>query len=309
MTTALVTGAAGFIGSHLVEGLLERGYDVRGLDNLSSGSLDNLSEVRDDGSFTFVEGDIRDSDVVARLVEGVDYVFHQAAVASVQQSFEDPAHLSDVNCTGTATLLSAAQSAAVRTVVLASSAAVYGSTGSSAKREDDPLAPESPYASSKRYTEELAVQLTEQSSLDIVALRYFNVFGPRQDPQGEYAAVIPKFIDLMLGGDRPVIYGDGEQSRDFVYIEDVVQANLLAIDGEPGIYNVATGSRSTINELVAHLNSILERDIEPEYAAARPGEVRHSLADILNVEQALGYEPKVTFESGLRQTVEAFQEQ
>lgn len=309
MTTALVTGAAGFIGSHLVEALLERGYDVRGLDNLSSGSLDNLSEVRDDGSFTFVEGDIRDSDVVARLVEGVDYVFHQAAVASVQQSFEDPAHLSDVNCTGTATLLSAAQSAAVRTVVLASSAAVYGSTGSSAKREDDPLAPESPYASSKRYTEELAVQLTEQSSLDIVALRYFNVFGPRQDPQGEYAAVIPKFIDLMLGSDRPVIYGDGEQSRDFVYIEDVVQANLLAIDGEPGIYNVATGSRSTINELVAHLNSILERDIEPEYAAARPGEVRHSLADILNVEQALGYEPKVTFESGLRQTVEAFQEQ
>lgn len=309
MTTALVTGAAGFIGSHLVEALLERGYDVRGLDNLSSGSLDNLSEVRDDSSFTFVEGDIRDSDVVARLVEGVDYVFHQAAVASVQQSFEDPAHLSDVNCTGTATLLSAAQSAAVRTVVLASSAAVYGSTGSSAKREDDPLAPESPYASSKRYTEELAVQLTEQSSLDIVALRYFNVFGPRQDPQGEYAAVIPKFIDLMLGSDRPVIYGDGEQSRDFVYIEDVVQANLLAIDGEPGIYNVATGSRSTINELVAHLNSILERDIEPEYAAARPGEVRHSLADILNVEQALGYEPKVTFESGLRQTVEAFQEQ
>lgn len=311
MKRALVTGAAGFIGSHLSEELIDQGYEVRALDDLSSGTLDNLSPIIDHKSFTFIEGDIRNAEVVEACVEGVDYIFHQAAVASVQQSFDEPSGIADVNCTGTSLLLEAAANHDIDTVVVASSAAVYGSGGELPKQETMPVAPESPYALSKQYTEQAAIQLANHNGFDAVGLRYFNVFGPRQDPDGEYAAVIPKFINLMLDGDRPVVFGDGEQSRDFVFVEDVVEANLTAAEGDCAgeVLNVARGERTTINELVAAINSILDTEIEPIHEQARPGDIRHSVADISNARTTIGYEPVVGFRDGLERTINAFSEQ
>jgi len=310
MKRALVTGAAGFIGSHLTEALLDRGYEVRGLDNLSSGSLDNLSAVLDHDSFSFIEDDIRDREAVEKGLDGVDHVFHQAAVASVQRSFDEPSVVSDVNCTGASVLLEAAEKYDVETVVVASSAAVYGSNEVLPKHEELPVAPESPYALSKYYTEQATLQLGAQYDVAAVGLRYFNVFGPRQDPDGEYAAVVPKFIDLMLNGDRPVIFGDGEQSRDFVFIDDIVQANLKAVEsmatGE--VLNVAYGSRTTINELVDEINDILGTTIQPVYEDPRPGDIRHSGADISKASRVAEYEPAVSFRDGLEQTVSWFSE-
>ncbi len=308
MKRALVTGGAGFIGSHLTEALIDRGYEVQVLDNLSSGNLDNLSAVSDHDSFTFIEGDIRNKKLVKRSMEGVDSVFHQAAVASVKRSFDEPTLVSDVNCTGTAVLLEAAENHNVDTVVVASSAAVYGSGGELPKHESHPVKPESPYALSKYYTEQATVQLGQQYNIDTVALRYFNVFGPRQDPAGEYAAVVPKFIELMLGGDRPTIFGDGEQSRDFVHIDDVVQANVKAAEGRATgeVVNVASGSRTTINELVGELNDIIGTSIDAEYHEPRPGDIRHSEAAISKVHTTIDYEPAVEFTEGLERTVEWF---
>ncbi len=311
MVTALVTGAAGFIGSHLVEELLNRGYDVRGLDDLSTGTRDNLSSVMEYEAFTFIEGDVRNPETIFHAVDGVEHVFHQAARVSVQQSFEEPGELADVNCTGTSLLFEAARDSGVESVVVASSAAVYGSDGELPKHEDMPIAPESPYAVSKYYTEQAALQLGERYGINAVALRYFNVFGPRQDPEGEYAAVIPAFIDLMLDGSQPVIYGDGEQSRDFVYVDDVVKANVLAAERDcpDGVYNVARGDRLTINSLVALLNSVLEEDIDPQYDEPRLGEVRHSEADVSKAHYELGFEPAVGLEEGLQRTADALDEQ
>jgi len=310
MKTALVTGAAGFIGSHLSEGLLDRGYRVRGVDTFETGTRQALEPLVDREGFSFAEVDIRDTAGVAAVVDGVDYVFHQAAVASVPRSIEEPVKATDINCTGTATVLDAARNADVDTVVVASSSAVYGSSEELPKVESMAVQPESPYALSKHYTEQLAVQCSELYDIDTVALRYFNVFGPRQDPEGEYAAVIPKFIELMVNGERPVIYGDGEQSRDFVFVEDVVRANVLAAEGDAtGVaVNVAAGERITINELVARLNDVLGTDIEPKYDDPRPGDVRHSVADLELAQEALGYQPEVKFREGLEQTAEWFEE-
>lgn len=305
MKRALVTGAAGFIGSHLTEALLNQGYEVQGLDNLSSGSLDNLSAVSDHDSFSFTRGDIRDSETVEKGIDGVDYVFHQAAVASVQRSFIEPSVVSDVNCTGTSALLEAAAIADVETVVVASSAAVYGSSEEIPKHEAMAVDPKSPYALSKYYTEQATLQLGQEHDITAIGLRYFNVFGPRQYPNGEYAAVVPKFIDLMRNGERPTIFGDGEQSRDFVSIEDVVQANLKAAKSDAtGVYNIASGTRTTINELVDSINAILGTDIQPVYDEPRPGDIRHSGADISNAETDLGYKPAVKFQDGLERTVD-----
>lgn len=311
MKRALVTGAAGFIGSHLTEALLDRGYEVRGLDNLSTGSLDNLSAVSDHDSFSFLEGDIRDRAAVEKGIDGVDHVFHQAAVASVQRSFDEPSVVSDVNCTGTSLLLEAAEKYSVETVVVASSAAVYGSSEELPKHEEMPVAPESPYALSKYYTEQATLQLGNQYDVAAVGLRYFNVFGPRQDPDGEYAAVVPKFIDLMLDEERPVIFGDGNQSRDFVFVDDVVQANLKSVESmaTDEVLNVAYGSRTTINELVEEINDILGTTIQPVYEDPRPGDIRHSGADISKANTVAEYEPDVTFRDGLEQTVDCFSEQ
>jgi UDP-glucose 4-epimerase len=242
--------------------------------------------------------------VVERGVDGVDHMFHQAAVASVQRSFDEPSIVSDVNCTGTSVLLEAAEKYNLETVVVASSAAVYGSNEKLPKHEEMPVAPESPYALSKYYTEQATLQLGQQYDISTVGLRYFNVFGPRQDPKGEYAAVIPKFIDLMLNGEQPVIFGDGEQTRDFVCIDDVVQANLKAAEGNcTGIFNIARGTRTTINELALTVADLLETDLEPVYGAPRPGDVRHSKADISSAQTTLGYDPTDTFAADLEQTI------
>jgi nucleoside-diphosphate-sugar epimerase len=297
---------AGFIGSSLADALLNRGYEVRGIDNFATGRRSNIDALDDGVSFT--EGDVRDADLLAELLDGVDYVFHQAAVPSVPRSVDDPVTSTDANCTGTATLLDAARDTGVDTVVVASSSSVYGSTTDLPKVESMEASPESPYALSKYYTEQLAMQASDLYDFDTVALRYFNVFGPRQDPAGEYAAVIPKFINLMLDGERPVIYGDGEQSRDFTYIDNVIQANVLAAEEDMtgDVFNAACGGRATVNELVEALNALLETDIDPIYDDPRPGDVRHSHADISKAEELLGYEPEVGFEEGLERTVEWF---
>ena len=306
MDKALVTGAAGFIGSNLSRALLDRGYVVRGLDNLSTGREENLDGLLGREAFEFVEADLRQANEVGPAVEGVDVVFHQAAVPSVPRSIDDPRLTTEANCLGTVNLLVAARDAGVETAVVASSSSVYGSGTALPKHEEMPVSPESPYALSKYYTEELAVEFSEFYDLDTVALRYFNVFGPRQDPEGDYAAVIPKFVGLMLDGDRPVIYGDGEQSRDFTYIENVVEANVLAAEGEASgeVFNAACGDRITVNGLVEHLNEILGTELEPIYDDPRPGDVRHSQADVAKIREALGFEPVVGFREGLERTVE-----
>lgn len=308
MPTALVTGAAGFIGSHLSEALLDRGYRVRGVDTFETGRRRNLASLVERSEFSIEEVDIRDRERVAELTDGVEFVFHEAAVASVPRSVEEPVTATATNCTGTAVVLDTAREAGVDTVVVASSSAVYGSTERLPKVESMSVQPESPYALSKHYTEELAVQFSQFHQMDTVALRYFNVFGPRQDPAGDYAAVVPKFVDLMTDGDRPVIYGDGEQSRDFVYIDDVVRANVLAAESDASgvVANVASGERVSINGLVAQLNNVLDTEIEPVYDDPRPGDVRHSVADVERAHAAFGYEPEVGFQEGLEQTVDWF---
>jgi nucleoside-diphosphate-sugar epimerase len=309
MPTALVTGVAGFIGSSLADALLDRGYEVRGIDNVTTGRRSNLEYLNDSARFTFSEGDIRDGDIMRDLLDGVDYVFHQAAVPSVPRSVDDPVTSTDANCTGTATVIDTARHAGVDTVVVASSSSVYGSSEQLPKVESMEVSPESPYALSKYYTEQLAVQASDLYDIDTVALRYFNIFGPRQDPSGEYAAVIPKFLNLMLDGERPVIYGDGEQSRDFTYIDNVVKANVLAAEGDVTgeVFNAACGGRVTVNELVEMLNELLDTDIDPIYDDPRPGDIRHSHADISKARELLGYEPEVEFEDGLERTVEWFE--
>ncbi|MDL0137742.1 GDP-mannose 4,6-dehydratase [Halobacterium salinarum] len=305
MPTALVTGVSGFIGSNLADALLDRGYDVRGVDNFATGRKQNLDPLHADNDFTFQEADVRDADAMTDATEDVDYVFHQAAVPSVPRSVDDPVTTTGVNCTGTATLIDAARKANVDTVVVASSSSVYGSTEQLPKVESMTEQPESPYALSKFYTEKLALQASDLYDIDTAALRYFNIFGPRQDPNGDYAAVIPKFISLMLDGERPVIYGDGEQSRDFTFIENAVQANIRAAEGDATgeAFNVGTGGRVTVNELVDALNDHLGTDLDPVYDDPRPGDVRHSHADISKAREHLDYEPTVDFATGLGRTI------
>lgn len=310
MTRALVTGVAGFIGSHLAEALLEAGYAVRGIDNFSTGRRRNLAPLRSRDDFSFREGDVRDAETVASLVTGVDYVFHQAAIASVPRSVEDPVAAIDVNCTGTATVLDAARQAAVDAVVVASSAAVYGTDERVPKVETMRVDPESPYALSKYATETLAVQASDLYDVDAVALRYFNVFGSRQDPEGDYAAVVPTFADRMLEGDRPVVYGDGEQSRDFIHVDDVVRANRLAAERDVSgdVFNVGRGVGVTVNDLVDVLNDQLGTALDPVYEPPRPGDVRRSRADITKARDRLGFEPEVSFEDGLDRTLAGIRE-
>ena len=309
MPTAFVTGVAGFIGSHLADALLDRGYTVRGIDNFETGRQSNLDPFADHEDFSFVEGDIRDTDVVADQLAGVDSIFHQAAVPSVPRSVEDPVTSTDVNCTGTATLFDEARRADVETAVVASSSSVYGSSEELPKVETMETNPESPYALSKYYTEQLAVQSADLYGIETAALRYFNVYGPRQDPEGDYAAVVPKFISLMLDGQRPVIYGDGEQSRDFTYIDNVVQANILAAESDVNgdVFNVARNDRVTVNELVDTLNDLLGTDLDAVHDDPRPGDVRHSMADISKARDVLGYDPDVGFEDGLERTIAHFE--
>ena len=304
MAQYLVTGGAGFIGSHLCRRLLASGCAVRVLDDLSSGRRENLAAL--DGEVDLVEGDLRDEALVSAALAGVDYVLHHAAVASVQTSIERPRFEQEVNAVGTLQLFEAARRAGVRRVVFAASAASYGNDPTGPKREEMLPAPESPYAISKIAGEYYARVYSSLYGLEVVCLRYFNVFGPRQDPSSPYSGVISIFAERMLAGAAPTVFGDGGQSRDFVYVDNVVEANMRACT-TPGIagrvYNIGCGRSASLLELVAALNRVLGTAIEPEFAPARPGDVRISLADITRAQRELGYEPVVHFEEGLEQTL------
>lgn len=305
MSVYLVTGGAGFIGSHLVEALVERGETVRVLDNFSTGDLANLEPVR--GQTHVINGDITDPETVRAAMEGVEVVFHQAALASVPRSITNPLATHDACATGTLHVLSAARQLGVRRVVYAASSSAYGGSQKLPKHEDDPTLPLSPYAVAKLTGEHYCAAFAGVYGLETVRLRYFNVFGPRQSPDSPYAAVIPKFLAAMTSGRAPLIHGDGKQSRDFTFIADVVQANLLAA-AAPGVsgkvYNIACGRRTSLLELVQHLNELLGTDIQPEHTDPRPGDVHHSLADIAEARADLEYEPTTDMVTGLRKCLE-----
>ena len=304
MSFYLVTGGAGFIGSNIVERLIRDGEQVRVLDNFSTGKRDNLAPWLD--RIELIEGDIRDREVVKRAAKGIDYVLHQAALPSVPRSVDDPATTHEVNATGPLNVLLAARDSGVKRLVYASSSSVYGNSLELPKREEMPTRPLSPYAVSKLAGENYCRAFYEVYGLQTVCLRYFNVFGPRQDPASQYAAVIPKFIRAALDGRQLVIYGDGTQSRDFTYVENVVECNLLAcrasgVAGE--VFNTACGERFTLLELVDALERVIGKKVECEFAAPRPGEVKHSLAAIEKARRHLGYTPLVGFDEGLRRVV------
>jgi UDP-glucose 4-epimerase len=299
---ALVTGGAGFIGSNLARALLARGDEVRVLDNFSTGYRRNLNPLDAD----LVEGDLRSYERVAAAVNGVEVVFHQGALPSVPRSIQDPLTSTAVNVEGTLNVLLAARDAGVRRVVFASSSSVYGDAPGMPRREAQPLAPLAPYAVSKLAAEQYCMVAHRVFGLETVALRYFNVFGEYQDPLSGYAAVIPKFIRIMLDGERPTIFGDGEASRDFTHVENIVEANLAAateLTAAGRVMNIAIGSSHTLNELVRTLRRLLDSDIEPDYAPARPGDVSESLADVSLARELIGYEPSVGFEQGLERTI------
>ncbi|HEV3415677.1 MAG TPA: SDR family oxidoreductase [Pirellulales bacterium] len=307
MRKVLVTGGAGFIGSHVVDALVRRGDQVRVLDNLCTGNLANLAEVRE--RIEFIEADLNDAPAVARAVAGADCIFHEAALASVPRSVERPLDTHAACVTGTLVLLDAARKAGVRRLVYAASSSAYGNQPAASKRESDLPMPISPYGAAKVAAEYYCQAFAAMEEIETVALRYFNVFGPRQDPNSEYSAVIPRFITLMLGDKRPTIFGDGYQSRDFTFVGDIVAGNLLAADApnvSGRVFNIATGHQVNLLELIAALNRLLDTDVAPIFAPARTGDVRESLADITLARQHLRYEPSIRFDEGLRRSIDYY---
>ena len=308
MSQVLVTGGAGFVGSHLVEGLLEHGHEVRVLDNFSTGDPANLFRVRD--HIEVIDGDVTDPESVRTAVHGCEVVFHQAALASVPRSVANPLATHRACADGTLQVLLAAREARVRRVVYAASSSAYGGSTKLPKSEDDPTLPLSPYAVSKLAGEHYCAAFSEVYGLETVRLRYFNVFGPRQTPDSPYAAVIPLFIRALTTEQSPLIHGDGRQSRDFTYVVDVVQANLKAADAPAvsgNVYNIACGKRTSLLELIAYLNDLLGTTIRPTHAAARAGDVRHSQADVARACGELGYRPTTDIRVGLELTLEWWQ--
>jgi len=305
MKKYLVTGGAGFIGSHIVGRLLEQGNFVRAVDNFSSGKKENIQEYIGKENFELLEGDLQDFTVAKAAVKGIDFVMHQAAAASVVDSIENPLHSNNINITGTLHILLAAKEAGVKKVVYASSSSVYGNNPSSPKKELFSIDPVSPYALTKYAGERYTQLFWQLYGLPTTCLRYFNVFGPKQDPFSQYSAVIPKFIDAFLRDEKPVVYGSGQQSRDFVYIEDVVEANIMACDIEKGngqVFNVGSANAITINQFIEMLQKISGKNIEPDYQKERPGDILHSVADISLAQNMLQYTVKVAFEDGLKET-------
>jgi nucleoside-diphosphate-sugar epimerase len=304
---ALVTGGAGFIGSNLVEALLELGHAVRVLDNFSTGQRRNLAGVQ--GEVEMVEGDLRSYERVYRAVRGCEIVFHQGALPSVPRSIQDPLTTSETNVGGTLNVLLTARDEGIRRVVFASSSSIYGDAPGFPRRESQAPMPLAPYAVSKLAAEQYCRVFTSVYGLETVSLRYFNVFGRHQDPRSAYSAVIPRFIDAMLAGRSPTIHGTGRQSRDFTHVDDVVAANVLAMDAPAaagGVFNIACGAHHSLNELVATLNRLLGTDIEAVHDPPRPGDVERSWADIGLARDVLGYEPKIDFERGLQLALTAF---
>jgi UDP-glucose 4-epimerase len=306
MSGYLVTGGAGFIGSHICEELLRRGESVAVLDNFATGKRENLRHLARD--LRIIKGDLRDLVVVREAVRGADYVLHQGALPSVPRSVADPVTSHQVNTEGTLNVLVAARDAGVKRVVFASSSSVYGDTPVLPKREDMPSNPKSPYAVSKLTGEHYCRVFYEIYGLETVALRYFNVFGPRQDPDSQYAAVIAKFTRALLDGGEITVYGDGEQTRDFTYVANVVEANLLAT-GAPGaagkVFNIACGDQVSLNQVIRHLAELVHRESEVVYQPPRAGDVKHSRADIASASSILGYRVKVAFDEGLARTLRA----
>jgi nucleoside-diphosphate-sugar epimerase len=309
MARILITGGAGFIGSHIGVALRAQGDEVRVLDDLSTGHESNLEAIGP--GLEFVRGSVTDPAVVAAAVEGCDYVFHEAALASVPRSVKEPVASNDANVCGTLNVLVAARDAGVKRLVYAASSSAYGDTEVLPKIEDMPVQPKSPYAVAKLAGEHYVSAFAGCYGMQTLSIRYFNVFGPRQDPDSPYAAVIPIFADALLAGKAPTIHGDGEQSRDFTYIDNVVSANLKALSvpklaGE--VVNVALGQRTTLNELYRLIQEILGTDIDAQYGPTRAGDVKHSEAAIGRAEDLLGYETLVGVEDGIRRTVEWYRE-
>jgi nucleoside-diphosphate-sugar epimerase len=305
MGTYLVTGGGGFIGSHIAEMLVEEGHDVRILDNFSTGRRENIESFLP--AVTLIEGDIRDAGIVDTAVAGVDYVIHQAALASVPRSIEDPVTSNQVNVGGTLNLLVAARNHGVERFVYASSSSVYGDSETLPKSEGMCPNPKSPYAISKLAAEQYCRVFGEMHDMPTVSLRYFNVFGPRQDPNSQYAAVIPIFVKALLDGRSPTIFGDGEQTRDFTFISNVVAGNLLAARSNlrgASVYNLACGGRFSLNYLYGRLKDTLGVDLEATFAPPRSGDVKHSQADISAVKSDLGFAVTAEFDEGLERTIE-----
>jgi nucleoside-diphosphate-sugar epimerase len=307
MALYLITGIGGFIGSSLARALLSRGHKVRGVDNFSTGKRENLADILD--RIDFRDTDIVDLDAMHSACAGVDFVLHQAAIPSVPKSVLDPLGSNRANVDGTVNVLVAARDAKVKRVVFAASSSAYGDTPTLPKHEAMKPDPISPYAVAKLASEHYLISFYRCYQLETVALRYFNIFGPRQDPSSPYSGVLAKFITLMLRGEQPAIFGDGEQSRDFTYIDNAVEANLLACTAPASqaagqIFNVATGRRVTLNETFKLLQTLTSYTGQPRFGPDRGGDIKHSLADISKAEAGLGYKPTVDFEEGLRRTVE-----
>jgi len=311
MSLYLITGAAGFIGSSLARALVSRGESVRGVDNFATGKRQNIADILD--RIDFREADITNLDAMHQACAGVDFVLHQAAIPSVPKSVLDPLGSNRANVDGTVNVLVAARDAKVKRVVYAASSSAYGDTPTLPKREDMRPDPISPYAVAKLASEQYMISFYRCYGLETVSLRYFNIFGPRQDPTSPYSGVLAKFTTQMLRGEQPTINGDGEQSRDFTYIDNAIEANLLACKAPAQkaagqMFNVATGRRVTLNETFKVLQALTSYKGQPKYGPTREGDVKHSLADISKAEAALGYKPLVNFEEGLKRTVEWYRE-
>lgn len=305
----LVTGGAGFIGSHLAEELVQRGHQVRIVDNFSTGKKKNIASFLD--KIELIEGDVRDTGVCARVVKGMDFVLHQAALTSVPYSIENPLLTNEINIKGTLNLLLASREAKVRRFVFASSAAVYGDDSHLPKKEEVVGVSLSPYALSKRAGEMCCQLFARTFGLSTVCLRYFNIFGPRQDPASQYASVIPLFISRMLKNEKPVIFGDGEQTRDFLFVSNVVEANMRAVEAdrlEREVFNIGYGEETSVNELTRRINEILKVNIRADYDEPRLGDIKRSFADISWARKMLKYEPIVGFSEGLKRTVRWYRE-
>jgi UDP-glucose 4-epimerase len=311
MAFQIVTGGAGFIGSHISERLLREGAEVLLIDDFSTGKEANIEEFRSHPRLRVENVSILDADALPGLFRGAEHVFHQAAIPSVQKSLERPKQSNDVNISGTLNVLLAARSAGVRRVVYAASSSVYGDTEVLPKKEDFAPQPLSPYALQKYVGELYGKIFFNLFGVEWTALRYFNVFGPRQDPRSEYAAVIPRFVTAMLQGKSPTIYGDGEQSRDFTYVENVVEANIMAARSPKAagaVMNIGLGDRISLNQIIGMLNETLGTSIRPVYEAARSGDVRHSQASIERAQQLIGFKPRISFRDGLQLTVAWYRE-